>query len=69
MGTLFSKKLTHFAVLATLSLSPLAQADWLDKQMFTLNPKLQIYGPVQGTLLSNSYQTKVFRIITSICRC
>lgn len=63
MGTLFSKKLTHFAVLATLSLSPLAQADWLDKQMFTLNPKLQIYGPVQGTLLSHSYQTKVFRII------
>src|SRR5690606_24526715 len=40
-----------------------AQRDWLAKQMYTIDPSVQLYGPVQGTLLSDEYKTRVFRII------
>lgn len=63
MRTNIINKVTALATLGALSLSPAFAGDWLAKQMFTLAPTIQIYGPVKGALSSQQYQTKIFRII------
>lgn len=55
-------KLVTTLALSLMTIQPL-QADWLDKQMFTIAPYVQLHGPVQGTMLTDQYNTKIFRII------
>lgn len=58
------KKLLVSLCLTLMCSTPaMAQRDWLAKQMYTVAPYVQLYGPVQGTMLTNDFKTKVFRII------
>lgn len=63
MWTKKLKKLNCIVVLSSLVATQPSFADWMDKQMFSINPSLQLYGPVQGTVSSKEYKTKIFRII------
>lgn len=55
-------KLVTALALSLMMTQPL-KADWLDRQMFTIAPHVQLYGPMQGAMLADQYNTKIFRII------
>lgn len=58
-------KLTIAAALTAFSLgtAAFAQSDWLSRQMYTLNPSLQLYGPRQGSMAEDEYRSRIFRLI------
>lgn len=63
MWTKKLKKINCVVALSSMMLMQTSSANWMDKQMFSINPSLQLYGPVQGTVSSKDYKTKIFRII------
>ncbi len=63
MWTKHFKKLNCILVLSSLFSSQAYARDWLAKQMFSINPQLEIQGPVQGTVSAKQYKTQVLRII------
>lgn len=63
MWTKKLKKLNCILALSSLIATQPSFADWMDKQMFSINPSIQLYGPIQGTVSSKEYKTKILRII------
>lgn len=66
MGNVFGK--TFGLMFASFLFASSASADWIGKQMYTLNPTTQIYGPVKGSVSDEVYQSQVFRIILEEAR-
>ncbi len=63
MWTNHLKRLNCILILSSLLSTQVYARDWLAKQMFSINPTIQLYGPIQGTVSSKQYKTQVLRII------